>query len=305
MNSRDILILVVIILLVAVIFYFLFRVKTESFTTSPDQYVLINNIQCGKPKCDLIVKNIPVLPPPTNLADFNTNITFHQSLINFMATVIQASLSTNKTYIAPPGMTLVKQVDTPKDPLMGVLAVINSDPTTLIIAIRGTQTGIDLLQDSHLAQTPFPITSRNNPLVHQGFYNVYVSVKDIILQSIPKNIQNIIVVGHSLGSAVAVLMGLTIKQAMSNINTRVVTYACPKVGNEDLADLVDSNIEHVRIVNGSDAVPTLPGAVSPNQTNPPTPWFYYHSGTAVTFNLNWKSVINNHLIPVYMAFINS
>lgn len=48
---------------------------------------------------------------------------------------------------------------------------------------------------------------------------------------------------------------------------RVVTYACPRVGNEDR---VDATVEHIRIVNNSDAVPGVPAAVSPNKLNPPS-----------------------------------
>lgn len=266
-------------------------------------YTLVNDLQCGKSKCDFEVKNIPVLAPPSNLGDLNGNIAFHRSLINFMASVIKMSLL-GINYVSPSGMTVVKQIDTQADKLMAVLATIDSNPDTLIIAIRGTQNAEDLLQDTHVAQTSFPIDSSKRPLVHQGFYNVYNAVKDDILGNIPKNTREIIVVGHSLGSAVALLTGLIIKKTHSNINTRVVTYACPRVGNKDLADIIDATIEHIRIVNNSDAIPGLPPAVSPNKLNPPTPWLYYHSGTPITFNLNWQSILNNHLIPVYIDFIN-
>jgi len=91
---------------------------------------------------------------------------------------------------------------------MAVLATIDSSPETLTIAIRGTQNLDDLLEDTHIAQTAFPIDNSKNPLVHQGFFNVYNAVKDDILDNIPNNTRNIIVVGHSLGSAVAVLIGI-------------------------------------------------------------------------------------------------
>ena len=273
-------ILIIILIFILIIVYYIYKIY-KNFKIV--EYALVNNLQCGKPKCDISIKNIPVLPPPNNLGVVNE---FHKSLINYM------ELS---------GMKLVKQIDTSQDKLMAVLATINSSPETLIIAIRGTQTIQDLSQDTHIAQTPF----QGNALVHQGFFNVYNDVKDDILSNIPNNIQNIIVVGHSLGSAVAVLIGLILKKSHPLINTRVITYACPRIGNKELVDMIDSNVEHIRIVNNSDAVPNLPSAVSPNKLNPPIPWLYYHSGTPITFNLNWQSVLNNHLIPVYMEFINN
>jgi triacylglycerol lipase len=301
MNIFEIILLAILIIVIIIVVYIIYKIRKNLKIVT---YTLVNDLQCGKPKCDIQVKNIPVLvPPANNLGDLNGNTAFHQSLINFMASVIQTSLL-GKNYIPLTGMKLVKQIDTPKDKLMAVLATIDSSPETLIIAIRGTQNLDDLLEDTHLAQTPFPIDNSKNPLVHQGFFNVYNAVKDGILDNIPGNTRNIIVTGHSLGSAVAVLIGLILKKTHSAINTRVVTYACPRVGNEDLANIVDATIEHIRIVNNSDAVPGLPAAVSPNKLNPPSPWLYYHSGTPITFNLNWQSVVNNHMIPVYMKFIN-
>jgi len=291
---------ILVAILIVLILYIFYNVQK---TLKILGYTLVNDLQCGKPKCDLVVKNMPVLQPPDNLADINGNLDFHKSLINFMASVIDASLK-KLDYIAMPGMKVLKQVDTPEDKLMAILATLDSSPETLIIAIRGTQNTQDLLQDTHFAQTPFPIDSSRNAMVHQGFFNVYNSVKDGILQNIPSNTRKIIVVGHSLGSAVAVLIALILKKTRSYINIRVVTYACPRIGNKDLADIVDANIQHIRIVNNSDAVPGLPAAVSPNKLYPPRPWIYYHSGIPITFNLNWQSVINNHLIPVYMKFID-
>jgi hypothetical protein len=301
MNIFEIILIAILIIVIIIVVYIIYKIRKNLKIVT---YALVNDLQCGKPKCDIQVKNIPVLvPPANNLGDLNGNTAFHQSLINFMASVIQASLLGNN-YTASSGMTLIKQVNTPQDKLMAVLATIDSSPETLIISIRGTQNLDDLLEDTHIAQTPFPIDNSKNPLVHQGFFNVYNAVKDDILDNIPNNTRNIIVVGHSLGSAVAVLIGIILKKTRSAINTRVVTYACPRVGNKDLADIVDATVEHIRIVNNSDAVPGLPAAVSPNKLNPPSPWLYYHSGTQITFNLNWQSVINNHMIPVYMNFIN-
>ena len=36
-----------------------------------------------------------------------------------------------------------------------------------------------------------------------------------------------------------------------------------------------------------------------NLDEPDNPLMYIHCGTLISFTINWESVINNHLIPVY------
>ena len=279
--------------------------------------VLENDFECGKPKCDLnFNKNLPVsLPAVTDdLSLTSETIAFHKSLINFMASVVYYSLE-GKDYVPLTNMTTLKQVNTQSDKLMSIVTKINDVNNILIVGTRGTQNLSDLMEDTHLAQVEFPVQNLhlyfndgNKPMCHQGFFNVFNQVKDQVLQILNqelKNINQVVLVGHSLGAAVSCLLGITIKMLYPSLQVNVVTYACPRIGNKDICDLIDSNLQHIRFRNDSDAVPTFPSAVSANEEDPTQPWFYYHSGEQVVFNANWKSVLNNHLIPVYQSFVNS
>ncbi len=109
-----------------------------------------------------------------------------------------------------------------------------------IISIRGTSSMEDILTDL----TEFDFTSPQemglDGLVHRGFYEVaqdcYDSVTNV-LDSLPldkKNL-NLLITGHSLGGAVAELLGgsLVSKYGVNKGNIELVTYGKPKVGNRN------------------------------------------------------------------------
>lgn len=272
------------------------------------KYVLVNNLKCGQPKCPLVFnKDLPVLPPPTDLLITPSTLPFHKSLINHMASVVFYSLA-KQNYSPTQSMNLVAQLDTDSDKLMATISQIQGLNDTLIIAIRGTQNGTDLLEDTHFAQVPYDFGSGSKN-VHEGFLNVYKKLYGGVFGSVQKiqGLKRIVLCGHSLGAAVATMFALSLQNGLgkSNVLVSVVTYACPRAGDEEFSKAVDEAVQHIRIRNDSDAVPSFPAAVSPNQHHPSQPWLYYHSGIEYGFNDNWKSVLNNHFIPVYLNFINS
>lgn len=295
-------------LIIILILAYIFCVVKHQFTMI--DYMLINNLQCGKPMCDIDVNtNLPVLMPPSDLKLSSDTISFHKSLINFMASIIYYSLN-DQNYISLMGMTSLKQIDTSTDKLIAVVSKIEGIDNVLLIGIRGTQNLSDLLEDTHIAQVPFTTTfttkgNTGHPMCHQGFLNVHNQIKNQVINQIHDETQ-IILTGHSLGAAVACLLGMTIKMIFPSIQVGVVAYACPRLGNKDLCDTLNNNIQIIRIRNDSDAVPNFPSAVSPNEDDPTQPWLYFHAeNQQVLFNDNWKSVMNNHLIPVYLNFMNN
>ena len=292
------LIVLLVLILVAMIAYLIFQSVVV-------KYALVNNLQCGQPKCPFnFDKNVPVSQPPSDLSITPGTLPFHKSLANHLASVVYYSLA-KQDYVSTAGMKLLAQLDTDTDKLMATISQIEGIDDTVIIAIRGTQNGTDLLEDTHFAQISFPPFGT----VHEGFLKVYQSLWDkltIIVRNV-QGLKRVVICGHSLGAAVATMIGLSLQNTFGKdyVQVGVVTYACPRVGDENFSKAVDNTIQHIRIRNDSDAVPSFPAAVSPNQRNPKHPWLYYHSGQEYSFNDNWKSVLNNHLIPVYLNFINS
>ena len=73
---------------------------------------------------------------------------------------------------------------------------------------------------------------------------------------------SVTVVGHSLGAALSLLDGVYLRvQLSSSVSVRVVGYGMPRVGNQDFANWVDSNLsgQVTHINNKEDPIPILPG----------------------------------------------
>jgi hypothetical protein len=98
--------------------------------------------------------------------------------------------------------------------------------------------------------------------VHKGFYNVFLSVKDVLDGYIGRNAANreVIVTGHSLGGAVATLIAAYLR-AEKNINKIMLyTFGSPRVGDRVFAEHFSKTFSFpcFRIVNNNDIVPKIP-----------------------------------------------
>ena len=130
------------------------------------------------------------------------------------------------------------------------------------------------------------------------YKNVKKDLEDILEKINSNKDKPIIIFGHSLGAAISTISGIDLFH--KNYSVVVYNYASPKIGNQSLCDIIDDSINVFRIVNTSDIVPNLPASVSPNFKDINKPYIYSHCGILKSFNDNWLSTLNNHLIPVYM-----
>ncbi|KAI0771262.1 alpha/beta-hydrolase [Trametes elegans] len=107
---------------------------------------------------------------------------------------------------------------------------------------------------------------KSNVQAHNGFAKAHTKTASTILTEVKKllsknNAKQVIVVGHSLGGALAELDSLFLTmQLSSDIHLKAVTYGTPRVGNKAFASLVDSKVpDFVRINNEADLIPIVPG----------------------------------------------
>jgi triacylglycerol lipase len=102
--------------------------------------------------------------------------------------------------------------------------------------------------------------------VHSGFQDVYQLVRANIaanLSAATAGCDQILITGHSLGAALAVLAAPDVARTMppNTIEPRLLTFAGPKVGLSDFAASFNALIESCfRVVNFLDIVPFLPPA---------------------------------------------
>lgn len=172
---------------------------------------------------------------------------------------------------------------------------------TMFIVCRGTKTAFEWSQDFEFEQIGF--LDLPGVLVHQGFKNIFNEFQ-LPIQSIidTKNPTNIYFTGHSLGAAIATLLGVYAKN--KSIPFIVYAFASPLVGNQEFAEQANSIV--LRISNRDDLVTNIPLPVMINTTTSEhIPWIYARSGIDYSFATNWQSWTNNHFIPIYIQCLES
>jgi triacylglycerol lipase len=165
---------------------------------------------------------------------------------------------------------------------------------TAFVSFRGTSDVSDWLADLDVIPENYSWLPKFGQ-VHAGFQDVYDLVRDNIatnLATATAGCDQILVTGHSLGAALAVLAAPDIFQNMppNTIEPRLITFAGPRVGLSDFVDAFNADIESCfRVVNFLDIVPLVP----------PAP--YVHVGAEIAINsggavdLGWRhSLIAYH-----------
>jgi triacylglycerol lipase len=147
---------------------------------------------------------------------------------------------------------------------------------TAFVSFRGTSDVPDWLADLDAIPAEYSRIPKFGQ-VHAGFQDVY----DLIRESIAANLaaasagcDQILVTGHSLGAALAVLAAPDMFQNIPpKIEPRLITLAGPRVGLSDFVDAFNADIESCfRVVNFLDIVPLVP----------PAP--YVHVGAEIAIN---------------------
>lgn len=177
---------------------------------------------------------------------------------------------------------------------------------TVVVSFRGTREGVDWIIANLKA---FPVRLRDCPgtlevFVHRGFQKTLdygdktteLRSLDAILDCLTEYgllNRKIVITGHSLGGALAVLFAVKFRslfpdEMRSNLE-QVITFGSPAVGlskfKEFYGDLADKTI---RVVNNADAVPFTP------------PFFYKHVGTeiwlqkeGISTDVGWPTRLKN------------
>ena len=177
----------------------------------------------------------------------------------------------------------------------GILAQSTSDPTTFVLAIRGTSSGIEWWDDANaIVKTPFKVAGCGS--VGSGFARIYDTLEvverptgiagasDAVrslrsvggfssqianlvsrhaaararLTGVPTT-ANVAVTGHSLGAALATLYVMENAKTDGIANPLSCTFASPRVGDSTfVAAFNQLGLTSWRVVNVRDVVPGLP-----------------------------------------------
>ncbi|MCH4179511.1 MAG: lipase family protein [Megasphaera sp.] len=147
----------------------------------------------------------------------------------------------------------------------------NGHKTTLV-SVAGTSDMADVKLDMRLHTVPYHQDGTDNIKVHTGFNTYANTLLDSpygqgtvgeMLQAAADNRQNqaIIFTGHSLGGAVATLLGSHMADQQKK-NVYVVTFGAPAVGNAAYNAAYGDAIHLDRVIIAGDPVPNMVQAVS-------------------------------------------
>ena len=183
--------------------------------------------------------------------------------------------------LPPSGYQLLYNIYDDSD-YFGYVANSTTDPSQIVIALRGTEGWLEWSDDFLLSsQQSSPITGCPG-LVHEGFAILYEGLEyfkppkgdSALLPIVLTGAKSVMVTGHSLGAALGTLLVLDIALNIApKINCTVSSYnfASPMVGDPNFAGFFNQLVlknaitANFRVANGMDVVPNLP----PNVFYPP------------------------------------
>jgi predicted lipase len=206
------------------------------------------------------------------------------------------------------GNDLATDINAVKDIVpFGFIARSPAPANDFVVAIRGTESIWEWVQDARFNKIPCPFASGAGE-TEDGFSDVYMSLSTsaaagprvvetlrTLLAANPGATLNI--TGHSLGAALATLLALDVAEN-NNLAPSVITFASPLVGDPQFARTYDVEVPDTwRIANLVDAVTKLPPAL----------WDYDHVDQLFQVNSLFKAKFNPvccHILTTYMFLLS-
>jgi len=153
---------------------------------------------------------------------------------------------------------------------------VKQDSGITIIVIRGTANADNVQSDIDVRLV---MDARTGIYLHKGFRDASITIMQILDESYTVE-HTVHITGHSLGGAIAQIIGMWLHTRGKNV--QIFSYGSPKVSNQVLSG---GQPTHWRVVRRSDPIPFTP------------PWPYSHTGLFIdSQDLDWGPDNDNGLI---------
>lgn len=164
------------------------------------------------------------------------------------------------------------------------------------ISLSGTMTAPEWKSDFDFKLVPATLLNNYKEGVkcHQGFYNLYISVRGIIWNWLNshQDIKTIFITGHSLGGALSTIAAYD----MAQFNPIHYSFAAPRSGNILYAENFNKLLpQSLRVCNTEDIVPQLPPSTWKDQT-------FEQTNNLVPFTKSLGSLALDHVLA-YKDFL--
>lgn len=139
---------------------------------------------------------------------------------------------------------------------------LESTVKTAFVAFRGTRTDSEWLHNFDIATTAYrPVPNLGQ--VHMGWMALYETIRNSLASNLAaacEGCDQLVVAGHSLGAALAVLAAPDVAENIgTSLEPKLTTFGGPRPGLHDFVVAFNVTIESCfRVVNQFDVVPHLP-----------------------------------------------
>ncbi|EPQ58491.1 alpha/beta-hydrolase [Gloeophyllum trabeum ATCC 11539] len=151
----------------------------------------------------------------------------------------------------------------------------NRSANSIVVSHQGTNSHniLSILNDLELLRNPLNSTlfpkAPTEASLHAGFYETFDRTAQSVLSTVSaglksKGADNVLIVGHSLGAAIAVLDGMMLKTMLpANVPVQTRVFGLPRMGNSEWASFVDDTISDAFtfVTNNQDPVPQVPPTI--------------------------------------------
>ncbi|XP_074307139.1 lipase-like [Silene latifolia] len=201
------------------------------------------------------------------------NHTLAQMLVQYNAAVYESDLTELFTWTCSRcnGMTkgfeiieLIVDVQHCLQAYVGIAQNLNA----VIVAFRGTQEHSiqNWVEDLYWKQLDLNYPDMSDAMVHHGFYYAYhnTTLRSGVINAIRRAKKSfgeldVIVIGHSMGGAMAAICALDLAVHHNIDNIQVMTFGQPRVGNAVFASYYTQHVPNtIRVTHEHDMVPHLP-----------------------------------------------